>query len=276
MQNKPHTWQTVGHLVPKKLLERQLWNKTVAQSYIFLGPEGVGKRTLAEEFAESIALNATEVVRFNCEGVGMEELRTLLAQVALKPASGGKQVFILDKADTLNQSCSNALLKTLEEPNKSAVFILVAGSYSLPSTIVSRCQIVHFGKLSREELESLVKRYSLELSSDMLATAQGSAGLLMRFAREPDFWGQQLVWRRELHELLSASVAVRVVRSQQFASEEVEQLNARLTNWLSVLVQELSTFGANARQLSVILEAWQRMRKNANRKLVMEYVCLNI
>src|SRR5690606_40198536 len=85
--------------------------------------------------------------------LGVEQARNVVSQAAMSPVEGERKVFLFEEAGLMTEQAANALLKTLEEPTPTTVFILVAESEDeLPSTIASRCRTVHFGRVSEEEL----------------------------------------------------------------------------------------------------------------------------
>lgn len=172
-------------------------------AFLFVGPEGIGKRTFALSVAQALLCeqNAEDLLEpcGSCPGclqveagshpdlivTGRPEdkqelpirvIRDLCAEFGLKPARGARKVAIVDDVDTMNQEAANAFLKTLEEPPPGAVLFLIgtAAEQQL-ETIVSRCQVVRFDPLSVDELAGL-------LLEKGLATDQGEAAKLAGLA----------------------------------------------------------------------------------------------
>src|SRR3989338_9093236 len=112
-------WSTIGHAQVRRILDRQIQKNAFAHAYIFTGPKGVGKFTLAQEFARKV--RELSITGFDpditslavTQEFGVEQTRNLLSSLSVKPFSGGYKVVILDDADNLNVQSANALLKTL-------------------------------------------------------------------------------------------------------------------------------------------------------------------
>ena len=170
----------IGQYVIVKTLQNAIKNDRVSHAYLFCGPRGTGKTSVARIFAKVLncpnALDGEpcnnceackEISEGTCPDVieidaasnnGVDEIRDLKEKVKFLPAGSKYKIYIIDEVHMLTQSAFNALLKTLEEPPKHVIFILATTEpQKVISTIISRCQRFDFGTLSVNELvEALV------------------------------------------------------------------------------------------------------------------------
>lgn len=165
----------VGQKYIIKTLKNEVANNKISHAYLFFGPRGTGKTTMAKAIAKLINCNSLDNLSpcEKCESCllfnqknnpdiieidaasnnGVEEIRTIRDNVALMPSVSNYKVYIIDEVHMLSSGAFNALLKTLEEPPKHVVFILATTEfYKVPETIVSRCQTFEFERISENEI----------------------------------------------------------------------------------------------------------------------------
>ena len=160
-----------------KTLENAILNNKVAHAYLFCGPRGTGKTTLAKIFAKAINCENGPTITpcQNCEvcksiqngtnpdvieidaasNNGADDIRALRDSVKFLPSTAKYKVYIIDEVHMLSNAAFNALLKTLEEPPKYVIFILCTTEpYKIPETILSRCQRFDFKAISNKGIEN--------------------------------------------------------------------------------------------------------------------------
>ncbi|MEG2645549.1 MAG: AAA family ATPase [Clostridia bacterium] len=178
----------VGHENQKQKLCNMIKNGTVSHAYLFCGDSGIGKSTIACEFAKEILgvenlEKSTDYVyiskKEDKKDIVIEQIRKEIIDTVYElPMSSNKKVYLIDGAEHLNMSAQNALLKTLEEPPKYIVLILIASNRGafLP-TLLSRVNEISFSALSEEKLKSYIyDKYNIKLQDDMLRYLNGSIG----------------------------------------------------------------------------------------------------
>ncbi len=174
---------TVGQTVALKILKNSIINNRISHAYLFAGPRGTGKTSFAKIFAKTIncktpidgipcgecvpcqiLLNkeCVDIIEIDAaSNNGVDEIRELRNKVNLVPAELKYKVYIIDEVHMLTTQAFNALLKTLEEPPSHAIFILATTELErvLP-TILSRCQVIEFKKISNEHISHRLKYIS--------------------------------------------------------------------------------------------------------------------
>ena len=177
--------EVIGQQVIVKTLKNTIVNHRLGHAYLFTGPRGTGKTTIAKIFAKKInCSNLKETITWNfCESCqqilnkksvdiieidaasnnGVDEIRELRSKANLVPTVGKYKVYIIDEVHMLTTGAFNALLKTLEEPPSHVVFILATTEpHKIPTTIISRCQRFDFKKIAQRDMIAGLKKIALE------------------------------------------------------------------------------------------------------------------
>ncbi|MDQ7082587.1 MAG: DNA polymerase III subunit gamma/tau [Aquificota bacterium] len=172
--------EVVGQEVPVKVLKNAVRGGRLANAYLFAGPRGVGKTTLARILAKALNClnpsgrepcgeceNCREIDRGHFPDLvemdaasnrGIDDIRAIREAVSYTPIKGKFKVYIIDEAHMLTREAFNALLKTLEEPPPRTLFILCTTEYDkIPPTILSRCQRLLFRRVSTDEVVNYLK-----------------------------------------------------------------------------------------------------------------------
>ena len=174
---RPQTWDdVVGQKHVTHTLQNALATGRIAHAYLFSGPRGTGKTSMARILAKAANCSAEDVAARPCnqcarckavnEGnyldlieidaasnTSVEDVRDLRERVPFAPGDGRYKVYIIDEVHMLSTAAFNALLKTLEEPPAHAIFILATTeAHKIPATVVSRCQRHEFRRLGVEEI----------------------------------------------------------------------------------------------------------------------------
>lgn len=163
--------EVVGQDHITDILTRALKSERVAHAYLFTGPRGVGKTSIARILAHEINKlpytedsNHLDIIEIDAaSNNGVEDVRDLREKVQLAPVSADKKVYIIDEVHMLSKQAFNALLKTLEEPPAHIVFILATTDVEkLPATIVSRTQRYGFRAINTTDAVKHLKHIASE------------------------------------------------------------------------------------------------------------------
>ena len=186
--------EVVGQEVVVKILKNCIVNNKIGHAYIFSGPRGTGKTSIAKIFSKAInclsndngdLCGKCDICQMNFDeeidiieidaasNNGVDEIREIRNNVKLMPAHLKYKVYIIDEVHMLSTSAFNALLKTLEEPPKNVIFILATTEFNkIPATVVSRCQKFDFKKLTNkqisERLKYILKEENKNLDNDVI------------------------------------------------------------------------------------------------------------
>ena len=167
----------VGQKVIKQTLTNSIVNDKISHAYLFTGPRGTGKTSIAKILSKIVNCENLDITTpcnkcVSCTQInnkqntdiieidaasnnGVDEIRELRDKVGLVPSFGKYKVYIIDEVHMLTTAAFNALLKTLEEPPKHIIFILATTEpHKIPQTILSRCQRFDFKKISVNDIKS--------------------------------------------------------------------------------------------------------------------------
>jgi len=226
--------EVVGQDSTTQTLKNAIRNNQLAHSFLFCGSRGIGKTTIARIFAKTIncknlqpdgeACNACvsclsfdknasfNVIELDAASKNsVDDIRELIEQVQYAPQNAEYKIFIIDEVHMLSQSAFNAFLKTLEEPPKYAKFILATTEkHKILPTILSRCQIYDFKRISVEDIEihlrKIAEKEGIEAddSSLNLIAQKADGGLrdaLSMFDRLVSMSGKNLQYQNILKSL---------------------------------------------------------------------------
>lgn len=173
--------EVVGQKHITTVLENALKQQKIAHAYLFTGPRGVGKTSIARILAHEInnlpyseEENHPDIIEIDAaSNNGVDDIRQLRENVQIAPFSAKYRIYIIDEVHMLSKAAFNALLKTLEEPPEHAVFILATtDAHKLPATIISRTQRFVFRFISKEDvcthLEFIAKNEKIKISKEAI------------------------------------------------------------------------------------------------------------
>jgi len=231
-----------GHERIVGILRRTLEARRIAHAYLFVGPEGCGKRTTALALIEAAFCNGIDGCG-NCptcrrvaalqhpdlhllepDGafIKIDQVRQLQRELSLRPYEATFKACIIEAADRFHQSAGNALLKTLEEPPGSALMILLtANPEAVLPTIRSRCQTVNFQHLPEGTVAQLLAGQGVDPVAARLAAclAGGSPGRAMELCSEEALSGRKEIIE-QLFSLSLKDIGTLFTTSERLAAEK--------------------------------------------------------
>ena len=261
----------------KRQLISDLEESKGSHASLFFGPEGIGKKTLAIEFAKKLLnrANLDTCVDYKYieklpekKEIIVEQVRNkIVNDVYVSPATGNYKVYIINDAHLLNVAAQNALLKTLEEPPKYVVIILISNNEkALLTTILSRVKKVNFANLSNEDIQAvLMNKYNLEISNSKLDYANGSLKVAIELASSED---NKYLKLDELYSHYKKKDMLGAIKQM----EEISLKDEETFNYLQYLFMQDRQFN----NIRVVEQARNRMKQNANEDIVKQSLNINI
>lgn len=170
------------HIVGQKnivtILKNAIKNDRISHAYLFCGPRGTGKTTMAKIFAKAVNCekknicdkcencvaanenNHPDIIEIDAaSNTSVNEIRNIIENIKFVPTKGKYKVYIIDEVHMISNEAFNAFLKTLEEPLPHIIFILATTEpYKIPNTVLSRCQRFDFSKINSDEIINYLKK----------------------------------------------------------------------------------------------------------------------
>jgi DNA polymerase-3 subunit delta' len=255
-------WNIIGQDWAADLLTQHVASGEMRHAYLFCGPPGVGRRTLALRFAQ--AINCTQLphpgqpcgvcrtcqqiermqyadlsiaqVLEDATAIKVEQIRDLEHTLSLSPYSARYRIALLLNFEQATQNAQNALLKTLEEAPERAILLITAGSpENLLPTIVSRCEVMRLRPMSADALQEALEREDGVTPDQARLTAHlagGRPGYALQLLRDKAADEFRTKWVAELERLL-ASRRLERFQTAEVISKDRDKLRQILLVWLS-------------------------------------------
>lgn len=268
----------IGLKKEKELFINFLENDNISHAYLFSGKKGIGKSIFAKEFAKKLLgvdnLESSPDFKYitkreDKKDILVEQIRKdVIDDIYISPISGNRKVYIIDDADLLNIASQNSLLKTLEEPPKYAVIILISSNTNafLP-TILSRVNEIVFEGISSEELKDYIKvNYNVELSNNILNFIDGSIGMAVNITKD------NLIEKFNSIDRLYENILKKDVISSFKCLEDIDFTVSYMLDYLEYILYSNGKFST----VKYVENAKVRLKFNGNYDIIMDNMLLKI
>lgn len=229
-----------GQRFAKKYLSNSIKSNMISHAYMFEGPSGVGKNTMARELAATLLemenlFNSPDYIEITPDGnsIKIAQIRKLQSDILVKPYKSYK-IYVIDEAQKMTVEAQNALLKTLEEPPKYAIIILITNNKeSLLDTIKSRCEIIKFTPIPLLEVADYLTQTGVDKNrASLLANfSRGSMQKAIELSESEDFH----IMRDEVQKYVETFLTGSMLDIMDIQSS-IEKYKDNITNVLDLLV----------------------------------------
>lgn len=247
----------IGHEKIVEFLGKSTENNRLAHAYLFVGPEHIGKNTVAKWFAEKILKSKIEnhpdfieLAREYDEksdklrkNISVEQIRHLNARLGMSSFLNSYKIAIIPKAEAISDEGANSLLKTLEEPKGKTIIILCAESTeNILPTIVSRCQILNFFRVKKEKIYKALEQKGVgqEKARAISAFSLGRPGIALNLLKDEEKFEKYKTEIEKCCGLVENSLSDRFLKLEEYfkdkasLQEKAEQLKDVLWAWSSL------------------------------------------
>lgn len=270
--------KVIGHDKQKEMLKNDIEKNKISHAYAFVGPLGVGKTKLAEEFAKSLlnteelklAIDYKKITKIEGKkNILVDQIRKeIVEDVYIHPASSNYKVYIVEDAEYLNEESQNCLLKTLEEPPEYICIILVTQNIqSFLPTIISRVKQIKFETLTNREVKEYCELNDVDndFSDNMLAYIDGSIGKLVKLTNQEEY---------DLFKQIEQIVDNIKKKNELQVLKLLDKINFKNTNALDYL-EYLLYLNNLYNELFLIEEAKNKLIYNANEDILKTVLAIN-
>ena len=287
----------IGNEEIKIFLDNLIKTNNVVHSYMFIGPDGIGKVLFAKEFAKMILCqdsnkacnHCSSCIKFNSDNhpdfmiinsedgksIKINQIRFLQERISEKPIVSSKKVYIINNSDLMTVEAQNCLLKTLEEPPEYAIIILVLSNENkCLSTIKSRCTKIAFQKLRNSDLTQYANENNLEINSSLLSASDGSISKLLNLQNNLEAY-------KQLDNIINAFSKDNIVdiwNNADILYKSKDNINTLLEYLNTVFLERLKSTKESKyiQSIKIIENTKNKLSSNANYDMCIDNLLLQI
>lgn len=280
----------IGNDKVKTFLNKQIEEKHILHSYLFVGIDGIGKTLFAREFARKLlcanqekAEDCISCIKWNSENhpdfyqiepenktIKIEKIRKMQEKISEKPITSSRKVYLIVDSDTMTKEAQNCLLKTLEEPPEFVTIILITSNESkLLNTIKSRCMKVYFETIEENEIQKyLENNLQIEVSKELIKLSGGSIGRAITLQEEKEIYKQvnNVLYSLEKQDLITTLNNSEILYKEKI-QEILEYINMFLYN-----TKEIKKINC----IHYVEETKKRLLANSNYDMCIDYLLIKL
>lgn len=286
----------IGNTNNKNILKKAVESGKISHSYIFAGPEGIGKILFAKEFAKAILCenenlkpcnNCKYCIEFdnnnnpdvfivdeNEDSIKTELIKNLTKEVMEKPLNSKKKIYIINNSENMTREAQNALLKTLEEPPEYIVIILVTTNINLLlNTIKSRCIKIQFTSLTDDELK---KYFNGNITETVLKFSSGSIGKALKAKGKEAIYkeiDEKITNLDRVNELELLKLKNSIFTNKEEVEEILEYINLILLNMTLSRPENAVKY---SRCIEIVENTKYRLKRNGNYDMTIDNCLLSL
>lgn len=229
-----------GQKFAKKYLSNSIKSNMISHAYMFEGPSGIGKNTMARELAKILLemehlSNSPDYIEIKPDGnsIKIAQIRKIQSDILVKPYKSYK-IYVFDEAQKMTVEAQNALLKTLEEPPKYAIIILITNNKeALLDTIKSRCEIIKFTPIPLRDISNyLITTGVDEKRASLLANfSRGSMQKAIELSNSEDFY----MMREEIQKYVQTFLSGNLIEIMDIQNS-IEKYKDQIINVLDLMI----------------------------------------
>ncbi|MEA1936666.1 MAG: hypothetical protein U9N04_00965 [Patescibacteria group bacterium] len=293
----------IGNERVAEMLEKNCQTSKLSHAYLFEGSEHIGKRTLALKFCELVLNNSKKNILENPDlmilspsdsdkQITVEKIRELEKILGLSPYYSKYKIAVIEQAEKMNKAAANALLKTLEEPSKTTILILLSSnSKNVLDTIKSRCQRIKFLPVKKSLLEKFLKNKVSEKSeAEKIIEISGyQPGRIVEFLKHKEKNDTAVEDINRFSTIIEKSENDKINEAEIISKNETSDIVNMLDLWIiycrKLLVKKYETYDSNEKKylaetvarINLINKTKENiLSKNVNIRLALENLILQM
>ena len=299
-----------GQKFAKKYLSNSIKSNMISHAYMFEGPSGIGKNTMARELAKILLemehlSNSPDYIEIKPDGnsIKIAQIRKIQSDILVKPYKSYK-IYVFDEAQKMTVEAQNALLKTLEEPPKYAIIILITNNKeALLDTKKSRCEIIKFTPIPLRDISNyLITTGVDEKRASLLANfSRGSMQKAIELSNSEDFYMMREEIQKYVQTFLSGNLIeimdiqnsiekykdqiisvldlmINYFRDIMMAKENIDKsmiINLDKLTFIKNMSRKI-TYSQLSKIIGIIEDTKDKLRSNCNLNISIQVMTLNI